>query len=200
MFRRHTTGNTRMTGASRALLPSWSNTCNSLSVVLGRPRVVPLREDCNRRRKQMQSKQAWQAPTSGSPTLAGEPTQHISNTYSSSHKSSDQQQCSEARPVPSFRACACYKNVFFFSLVPTCPGNIVVFVLPARMKKTASAPPTEPQRQGCKTKKTTTRGANGRRRVGLPSLAQLWDTSVPRILLVGLLPAELAAPVSLFRG
>lgn len=115
MFRRHTTGNTRMTGASRALLPSWSNTCNSLSVVLGRPRVVPLREDCNRRRKQMQSKQAWQAPTSGSPTLAGEPTQHISNTYSSSHKSSDQQQCSEARPVPSFRACACYKNVFFFS-------------------------------------------------------------------------------------
>lgn len=158
-----------MTGASRALLPSSSNTCNSLSVVLGRPRGVPLREDCNRREKQMQ-KQAWQAPTSGSSTLAEEPTQHISNTCSSSHKSSDQQQqCSEARPVPSFRACACYQNTFFFSsLLAT---GTLSCSLPTRTEKMASASPTGPQQQGCKTKKLQHGGANGRRRVGPSFLA-----------------------------
>lgn len=161
-----------MTGASRALLPSSSNTCNSLSVVLGRPRVVPLREDCNRREKQMQ-KQAWQAPTSGSSTLAEEPTQHISNTCSSSHKSSDQQQqCSEARPVPSFRACACYQNTFFFSsLLAT---GTLSCSLPTRTEKMASASPTGLQQQGCKTKKLQMVGDAW----DLPSSPQPWDVSV----------------------
>lgn len=165
-----------MTGASRALLPSSSNTCNSLSVVLGRPRGVPLREDCNRREKQMQ-KQAWQAPTSGSSTLAEEPTQHISNTCSSSHKSSDQQQqCSEARPVPSFRACACYQNTFFSR--PSLPREHCRVRCPLERRRWPPRLRPDPSNRDARQKNYNT----GAPMVGdawdLPSSPQPWDVSV----------------------
>lgn len=188
-----------MTGASRALLPSSSNTCNSLSVVLGRPRVVPLREDCNRREKQMQ-KQAWQAPTSGSSTLAEEPTQHISNTCSSSHKSSDQQQqCSEARPVPSFRACACYQNTFFFSR-PSLPREHCRVRCPQERRRWPPRLRPDPCNRDARQKNYNTgRQWSETRGTFLPRRSR-GTCPYPRIALLGLLPPELAAPVSLFGG